>query len=94
MLPQQSHAYAVVSKTDATCTDEGETNYKCTLCGATYSETIPALEHVDKDNDGICDVCKEQMTGGEHCKYCGKVHDGAFGWLTKIFHSIMALFKR
>lgn len=34
------------------------------------------------------------MTGGDHCKYCGKIHSGAFGWLTKFFHSILAIFKR
>ena len=94
MLPPQSHAYAVVSNIEATCADEGETTYKCTSCGATYSETIPALEHVDEDNNGICDLCKEQMTGEDHCKYCGKIHDGAFGWLVKFFHSILAIFKR
>ena len=26
------------------------------------------------------------------CKYCGEVHGGAFGWLIKFFHSILALF--
>ena len=55
---------------------------------------IPEIEHGQRDANGECDVFKEQMSGGDYCKYCGKVHDGTFGWLTKIFHSIMALFKR
>ena len=34
------------------------------------------------------------MTGGDHCAYCGKIHDGFFGWLVRFFHKIFALFKR
>ena len=89
------HAYTASITTDPTCTTDGEATYTCSICGDTYTEPIPATgEHIDEDNDGHCDTCEQQMTGGQHCKYCGKIHGGAFGWLVKFFHSIFAIFKR
>ena len=83
----------------ATCDEKGETKItvRCKMCGTVISEkteSVPALGHIDKNNDGKCDTCKQQMTGGNNCKYCGKVHDGAFGWLVSFFHSILAVFKK
>ena len=90
-----THTYTSTVTTEPTCTTDGETTYTCTICGDTYTEPIPATgEHVDADNNGYCDACEEMMQGGQHCKYCGKIHDGLFGWLIKIFHSIFAIFKR
>lgn len=43
--------------TDATCTAAGKTVYTCSGCRNSYSETIPAKGHADKNNDGICDIC-------------------------------------
>ena len=88
------HQYTATVTTKPTCTTDGETTYTCT-CGDTYTEPIPATgTHTDNNNDGKCDTCGEKMTGGKHCKYCGKIHGGAFGWLVKFFHSIFAIFKR
>lgn len=42
---------------DATCTAAGKTVYTCSVCRNSYSETIPAKGHADKNNDGICDIC-------------------------------------
>ena len=95
--PFASHIIKIINRTDATCDTAGYTGDQyCTVCNriiAKGSETN-ALGHFDKDNDGKCDTCKQQMTGGNYCKYCGKIHDGAFGWLVKFFHSILAIFKR
>ena len=43
--------------TDATCTAAGKTVYTCSVCRNSYSETIPAKGHADKNNDGMCDIC-------------------------------------
>ena len=43
--------------TDATCTAAGKTVYTCSVCRNSYSETIPAKGHADKNNDCICDIC-------------------------------------
>ena len=43
--------------TAATCTAAGKTVYTCSVCRNSYSETIPAKGHADKNNDGMCDIC-------------------------------------
>ncbi len=81
--------------TEATCAKEGECIMVCEKCGDKIHDTLSATgNHVDADNSGKCDTCNTKMTGGSHCKYCGKIHGGAFGWLTKFFHSILAIFVR
>ncbi len=68
----------------------------CTKCGNETGRTthrIEKLGHVDTGNDGTCDRCGRQMTGGSHCAFCGKIHGGAFGWLIRFFHRILAWFK-
>ena len=89
-----THTYTSTITTEPTCTKPGEMTYTCVDGDDTYTEPIPALGHVDKNNDGRCDACGTQMTGGDHCKYCGKVHTGPFAWLIKFFHNIFAAFKR
>ena len=89
-----THDYTATITIPATCTEPGEATYTCS-CGDTYTEEIPALGHVDENNDGKCDGCGTQMTGGDHCKFCGKIHNGGFfDKLTGFFHKIFALFKR
>ena len=95
IVPAHGHEFVLNEIIDPTCTEDGQRVYVCKYDAThTQSETIPALGHTDPDNDGRCDRCGEQMTGGDHCKYCGQIHGGAFGWLVKFFHSILAIFKR
>ena len=44
-VPCIIHNYVTVDSKDATCTEDGYTNYKCTLCGDTKSVTITATDH-------------------------------------------------
>ena len=44
---------------NATCTTDGQIKYTCTLCGETYTETIPAMGH--NYVDGICTNCGEEF---------------------------------
>ena len=99
-LTEHSHTIGTAeidNKVEATCFVDGsydEVVY-CTECEEELSRepfTIPALGYTDADNDGHCDTCGDQMTGGDHCAYCGKIHGGAFGWLVRFFHKIFALF--
>ena len=39
------HSYQEVSRTAATCTEDGVTTYRCETCGDTYIETTPATGH-------------------------------------------------
>ena len=98
--PSNHDAYGtrVVNAKNATCSENGYTgDTVCSGCGETLARgsAINATgNHVDADNDGHCDTCGTQMTGGDRCPYCGKTHDGFFGWLVRFFHKIFALFKR
>ena len=47
--------------TPATCTTEGVKTFTCTKCGETKTEAIPALGHIDANNDGKCDNCGTEM---------------------------------
>ena len=83
-------------ETAATCETDGsfEEVVYCTLCGAELSRktvVIPALGHEDADNNGHCDRCDEQMTGGDHCAWCGKIHNCCTicGMLTRCFHTFL-----
>ncbi len=84
-----THTYTSAVTTEPTCTTDGITTYTCT-CGDTYTDPIPALGHIDEDNNGYCDRsgCGEMMTGGDHCPKCGKIHNGGF------FDSIVGFFHR
>ena len=90
-----AHLYITNSITESTCTTSGHSELICTICNDIYTEAIPATgNHTDADSDVHCDTCGDQMTGGDQCAYCGKIHGGAFGWLVRFFHKIFALFKR
>lgn len=40
-----THTYVVAGRTDPTCTQDGSATYTCSVCGLSYSETLPALGH-------------------------------------------------
>ena len=59
--PVHTHAWDEGAETvAATCTATGVKTFTCE-CGETKTETLPALGHVDANNDGVCDRCNEAM---------------------------------
>ena len=74
----------------ATGNGDGTHTLTCNRC----KQPGEAIACADEGNDGNCDTCGDQMQGGDHCRFCGKIHDGAFGWLVRFFHNIFAIFKR
>ncbi len=61
---------------EPTCTKTGLTEGShCSKCGATVEkqEIIPALGHVDSDNDGICDVCARSTSSNDDCDTAGHI---------------------
>lgn len=57
---EHSHSYNVVATKNATCTENGYKEYKCS-CGDTYKKTINALGHNSSrptcTTDGVCSRC-------------------------------------
>jgi DNA-directed RNA polymerase subunit RPC12/RpoP len=45
VIPALGHNYVSEVTKPATCAEEGIKKYTCTLCGDTYEEVIPMLEH-------------------------------------------------
>lgn len=44
-LPALGHKYSIVSRTEATCDEDGEIVYECDRCGHTYSDTLEKFGH-------------------------------------------------
>ena len=88
------HDWRETSRKDATCTQAGTITYTCTRDAShSRTESIPQKPHTDANGDGYCDSCGKDLVSGR-CPYCGEVHSGAFGWLIRLFHVILAFFKR
>ena len=47
--------------TEATCTTAGVKTFTCAKCGATKTEEITALGHIDDNNDDVCDRCEANL---------------------------------
>ena len=71
-----SHSYTVVSQTAATCTKDGSSVKRCTVCGDTVTTVIPALGHIDSDNDGVCNTCND-IIDADRYNYYMKWHSTA-----------------
>ena len=102
-LQKTNHNVVVVPGVAPTCAASGLTDgYMCSVCGAvlTAQQTIPATgNHVDRNNDGLCDECSARVESpsqdANRCKWCGKVHTGSF-WqkIIGFIHRILTIFKR
>lgn len=68
------HNYVSETIQEATCTENGEIKYTCTLCGKTFTETVEALGHdygaaysYDETNHWHeCSRCSEKVDEGAH----------------------------
>ena len=81
------HAYTPAT-TDPTCGAEGAIVYTCSICGDSYSESIPATGEHTYDNacDAECNGCDYVREVGEHvysaecdetCNECGAIREAA-----------------
>ncbi len=79
-----THSYTSKITTAATCTEDGVKTFTCS-CGDKYTEEIPALGHIDENNDNRCDRCGVNTgasdtpdTPSENCSHI--CHKGGFIW--------------
>ena len=58
----------------ATCTEDGEKTYTCTVCNTTKTEVIPAAGHQHKEvrNAKKATCTEDGYTGDTYCKDCGE----------------------
>lgn len=58
--PWTGHSMKLVSAPE-TCEDAAVEVYKCSKCDFTSEKPVNAVDHVDADADGVCDVCLNEM---------------------------------
>lgn len=64
--PHEHACTEIVSKV-ATCAEEGEIVFLCEGCGYSKTQVISTTDHTDKNRDGVCDSCGEDLT--KDCKH-------------------------
>ena len=58
----------------ATCTEEGEKTYTCTVCGHTRTESVAKSAHTEETDEAVEATCTTAgKTAGKHCSVCGEV---------------------
>ena len=72
-----NHSYEQISSKPATCTKNGEIKYKCSVCGKTYTETLPMLEH-SYTGKIVDPTCTEQGYTLYTCSNCGDTLKGNY----------------
>ncbi|MBQ9530784.1 MAG: M23 family metallopeptidase [Eubacterium sp.] len=69
-----SHLYLSKVTKEATCTSTGIKTFTCSLCGDSYTETIPKIAHTPVKDSAVAATCtKSGKTEGNHCSVCGTV---------------------
>ena len=72
-----THSYTLVSKKPPTCTEKGETVYKCSVCGQSYTEYEDALGH-SYTGKPVDATCTEQGYTRYTCSRCGDEMIGSY----------------
>ncbi|MCM1543944.1 MAG: InlB B-repeat-containing protein [Ruminococcus sp.] len=87
------HSYTSTVK-QPTCNENGEQIYTCSVCGESYSESLPAIDHVDANHDGYCDLCTIKINNGTTPSCDHLCHKGGFvGFIYKLIRPLWKLFK-
>jgi len=85
--PAFGHSYSAVASTAPDCTHDGSVTYRCSTCGDTYTESVPAAhswEHHHEDEVGHKDVRVVCHCGGWSCS----VDEDYVGLFTKHTESL------
>lgn len=64
-----THRWSLAREYDASCLAKGMQTYECEKCGMEMETLTPALGHVDRNSDSVCDRCNlrtfEQQMGSQ-----------------------------
>ncbi len=66
------HDYTEEITKEASCSEEGEKTYVCSICGDSYTESLPMTEHSYKEiveKEATCNECGEKKTVCTECGY-------------------------
>ena len=59
----EDHTPSGIGTRSVTCTTPAATTYTCSACGVEYFKQ-EKLEHIDRDNDNVCDRCHQPIVVG------------------------------
>lgn len=66
-----NYDYEVIDRVEPTCTENGHETVRGRKSGKEETVILPAKGHIDKDGDGICDVCykpADEVPEAVHCR--------------------------
>ncbi|MBR0510393.1 MAG: Ig-like domain-containing protein [Clostridia bacterium] len=68
-----AHAYDV-TRTEPTCTEDGEIRSVCAKCGDVQTEVLPATGHTEETVPAVAPTCVATgLTAGKRCTVCGDI---------------------
>ena len=82
------HEYESIA-TDYDCESFGRVEYRCNLCGDSYTESIPASGHQDNDYDGACDYCGGIFAGDYLYKFAKITETGYYDYSDEPTDAVM-----
>ncbi|WP_349673842.1 DUF6273 domain-containing protein [Lacrimispora sp.] len=56
-----NHSYKVIDRVEPSCMDNGYETVQCLKCKKEDTVILPAMGHIDTDQNGICDVCYQPV---------------------------------
>lgn len=70
------HNYVLDRHVDPTCEQNGADIYRCSLCGNEKSTPLPALGHIDENEDDLCDRCGAELVIFAGMERASTLNDG------------------
>lgn len=84
----KDHNFIEESSISATCTQNGVTNYVCTICGFSYNQTIYATGHSCDKSIVKEATCSESGLAHFSCKNCDYKYDEEISALNHVFGNL------
>lgn len=79
-MTHSSHTYVEETTKEPTCTQDGTKTFTCSICGGSYTESIPALGHNYEDvpDSAVAATCDSPgKEADQKCSRCGHEETGA-----------------
>ena len=77
---------------EASCIQYGFVTGNCTRCDSEITIVVPPIEHIDSDDDNLCDVCQDEFYTDDDCRCI--CHAGGYSiFVYRIIRILWKLFR-